>query len=1416
MENKFIDDPLKVHLFDPIKQKILKTYVIVGDVPQYVRNAILTDSAKSNKILKEFYSSYKKKLYLGSSDTDNNINTNDTNSSSTDAINSAYSEYFGADDDLVINDEDLFDEITEVDIESVVKKPSAVRKKIAPISMDTPTDASMDIPTGVSMDTSTDYSIDSDTEYIFDVFIYPEDRITELKEKIFLATEIPIYRQHLVLSYKDSKIPTYSITLDGSYNIDINDLSKDTAYKIGGIPIDRTMYDFRDNMKIENLEYFMTANILSEHEIYLVDMNLLININLSAEISNDKYRRELFYYGFVAKYFPMLTKEVFDDYLIEESSLGQSYPHLARGHKELTVKYAAESVISNYNYAHTNRILDMAEKVPISITKMLAVVNTSMQSVNIRNLFDKLRVSKCVPMIYAYSLGSQNDKSSSVNLIKRFKQTEIKKIPAELRHGITLKINLAKKSKDEIRHMYLNIQDNGIYAVWSTWNEEDKYSFNDCMKIMKKFIDPIITDINKLGKYVFNGRGLDIMTNRNVLYSDLSISLFWKKLLNIRQFMMLRRYFEEYTKGGILRSGNNHPTGSYEFVFKKGMVEFDRSNLERVVARGDIITISNYYSYLSNATIKTRWNQLYSGRNATMMHRTSDIKFSVSNIKENEFMIFHNYILGFITKARSNKDITDTTVDYSKVKLLKKLQEQDPELYNMKKYGNVKNYSVLCQKGRPMIYTNEELDRLSKKQKDKLTKYHNFTTGKPAYYGCTDKVYSHLSFMVNAHPKGYCLPCCKKEESLITSKKGKINAICLRDHVYMGKDNNPYRHVMSYGKSIEPGRITHLPNASMVNLFYNTLEDKSTDYYIYGVPQSFPQGDYGIITSLSTLYGTSTGDFVSDLIAEMSVDNFKIIKNLFSSLLNGSLLDYFTSHKDFISVMQRIFIQQELMTISRVNFTEWNSVFIELMMHIKNTYVIVFEDKRSDGKFVDLFISNTMNSYMRYLRGMKPRYHHENYAFVVKRGNEYHPIVTADSSQYFSTGEFTQTIFRYSDEIINVIYTMIIAGSSVDTLNTQQIDLNIVKEFIDSTSKYKIVKKFINRRNLCYAVIITGRLGNLYLAVKYSPNIADKLVSDYEPYDPKSYNASYAAVMDFANYFNNYLEKVSKDVLGSNTKHTLYHKIIPERYLKYNDKIIGFIDKNNFNQYVEIKPNEIKKSAVIISVSYDYFEINRIIHERKEKRNAKISSKLGEALYKNYKYELFLGEFINFFNNEKNKPMRKKLVGLLSKYNLGKQYKAFYNDFNKLFEEYPDDKKIIDRQILSFRSRDTTRQELIESIDNTQYNFDKITFNKIKNLPKDKIAAELTKIADKFSTEMSIDTNNLEFKNIYLPCEYDKFEYCEGKRLIVDNRKALIDILASDLSNPLLSNYILSDIFSDNTIDYYNFEKYPNENILII
>ena len=832
--NNYLYNPPRVVIYDPVNNKSRHIFIFLGNVPKIICNACINYSGSAgpqktnyDRILKEFYgNNYKDKLGLNIKDLSEayikkpEIIKLIGGADPLDYDKSA--NYLDSTLGFAGGNEIGADYKTD-DIEELLALPAKPIKKKE--------------KKGIVEDFYV--SFDMGITYITDVNIYPEDNFIELKEKIYLATNIPFYRQHLFYINKNRVDYPYVLKVEGGvYPVDIRLTHK--SNNILGIGIDKYVYDSREEIKVEAYDTFklLYSSLWTENIIYVVDLaqyTYPIQSQLM-DMVNDTYQFELFYYGFVLKYWPQLTKECFYDYILNENDMQFKYPELSKNKTVLWQTYNTEKEIIDFNYKNLNKSMKFAENnTNIAIIQMLAFVNSGGVMLNIRNIFDKLRVTKCIPEIHAY-IEYENKKY----LLRKRHIKNASDIPfpagSIMKNGITIAISLRKSDQDsyhaksfvstmqneQSRYMFLNIWPNGRYYIKTVWNEEDELGFDEVIRIIKKFTDPIIGGINNLRRYAFiQGNSLPLINKFNINYQSLNICVFWKKVILENTFKLIRSLWEPYMRARITGPRNVQQFDKYEFLFRKGMHEYDISLIERTISASNEITLDNFYSYLSNNTIKQKWDQNYSGRVVKMSHRTTDVRFEVNDIRDREFELFYKYIVLFIYRAINDdkiKEVLSQARNYKDVKRLKKLREQDPELYNLRKHGSKTVYSKLCQGPRqPLIYTADEIKDMNSNNIKKLTKYWNFTLSKPAYYGCPNKTYPYLSFIVGIHPRSYCLPCCnKKPQNIEESKKNKIMSVCLQKHKYIEENNEGIsRHIMGYGKEVDNGRLSKLPQESI-------------------------------------------------------------------------------------------------------------------------------------------------------------------------------------------------------------------------------------------------------------------------------------------------------------------------------------------------------------------------------------------------------------------------------------------------------------------------------------------------------------------------------------------------------------------------------------------------------------------------
>src|SRR3989344_617877 len=241
-------------------------------------------------------------------------------------------------------------------------------------------------------------------------------------------------------------------------------------------------------------------------------------------------------------------------------------------------------------------------------------------------------------------------------------------------------------------------------------------------------------------------------------------------------------------------------------------------------------------------------------------------------------------------------------------------------------------------------------------------------------------------------------------------------------------------------------------------------------------------------------------------------------------------------------------------------------------------------------------------------------------------------------------------------------------------------------------------------------------------------------------------------------------------------------------------------------------------------------DINNSIHDKIKPAIDNRQLLLGESIYNNYLYQMFVLEFINYINKEKNVSVRKKIRELIEKINFKTEFNKFIEIFKELSKNFSEnDITLLNTQISSSNYIQANKHKIYDQMDNVRYDFDNITINKLKILPKNEIISELNKIMehiivikDIFSKDNDINNINISnniYPNVYIPCGRDTNSiHCYDGKLVIKSKEILdknIDILANDILNPIKEKYLTSGLFVENIIDYFKFNQYPNEIISI-
>jgi hypothetical protein len=1323
--------------------------------------------------------------------------------------------------------------------------------------------------------------------HIYDIVIFPEDKISDIKYKINRYLNIPIFRQHLWYMNRGQCFPLKYTFLQSGSMITVNMLKEVIMHKVNendekilGIPINMFLYKNKDTLKIESSDQFtLIGNIHKKYninELHLVDLDNWIDpirTELRQLSATDKYQLNILYYSFILKYFPLMNIAAFEEY-IEDASLKNSYPQLEPNIDELSyIDHQQSLILELYNlmdqYPEVVNTVDSEIKKSLTHTTLKVTSNYKSKILNFRVLFDKFELDDNVDAMRLYDI--YDNRHLILNKTYGDNKKSVDKI---IPNVIYFRVIV---SRNPYQKLNLYIYPNGSYAIEASWNEELMYQFDNINHIIHMYITPVIKKINMMKCQVMyqNNYELPMINPSNIRYIDINISLFWKHAISTEMFKLMKSLLEKFASAHIIQE-KILEKNMYSYFFKKGMFELDAKRIEKQSS------INNYYAYLFNSDVRQKWFALFENiRVLNIIHRFSDIKLEISGIKEDEYYIFIRYIILLFIKfkemIKSTKGDDDNIEKRMNSKPLNSLKEQDPELYNLKQHGSNIVFSKICQKPfQPNLINEEQFNKLNKDQKKNVVKYWNFTTKTSAYYKCPNAKLPYIKFITDKHPKGYCIPCCKKTpiSDKDTDKQRIVYETCLRDGKCTKKDvaKSSSRYIMNYGKAINIGRLSNLPESTMEPLFYDSIMETSSEslsesssespsespnklpnkilnedstekinessnkknrvietrYYLYGIPQTHPNinDNIGYLYTLSNALNLNLEELIKD-----TIKRIKDYPDYFPLLFNGNIVNYFVSYKVLCDTLYSIFIMNDEF-VNLNDFANWNQLFIEIANMYFNIFTIVFEDKNT---VIQLNIPKYMTTYTDYQNEDS-----QHLIVLHNLGNfNWNPIYIIHKDIYFRTGIIDTKLYNFKSDIIQAIND-IIKYKFTTSLDSNSITFDVVRRFIENHKKYQIDKLHLTYDNLCYAISVKN-VGYIPIQLSYVKlfNLTCDIsftVDDIKP-------AMIKTLEDFMDSYNNWvaIESEKAGFTKVNIAHNkpLIDRVEPiypymkiEQWLIYKNKFCGF-KNNNMNYYINpITINEglkIQKCS-IVELIYNPLVINKILQNHKTIENKKDEREknINHALYQKYSYHLLLLNFIKYFNSQKNTQMRLNIKKLMAKTNFQGDLREFHNDLDTLMRKYSgldtdhilfqSDIDKLRSMILEFISSGKNKKYILLIFDNDHFNFDNLSLERLKKMPKPQINYQLSKIANDLVDTKSNLPKNFEFPNILTNCSNSNEMYCsKSHKLILDKDKLqeYISILTDEIRNPFTEKYLFSPLFIDNLVDYFKFIKRPMEHIEI-
>lgn len=1161
---------------------------------------------------------------------------------------------------------------------------------------------------------TSDLQLTSNSKILYsNLSVFPEDTLYDLRFKIQLLTKIPIARQ-FIFYYLDQQGPYYLYQIYINkilYKIQWNKIVQETDITINGVGIDLYFEQHKNDISIlsyDKLVLLESKNKYRINKLYVIDLFDVIDTSPVL----DKYQFNLLYHGFIIKYWPQLTIDAFKLLLTDYNKIETNYPNLCYNYSLLYEKQSTEQNVLNKvhrYYNQNNDQMSITDTIIINYPKIIKL------NVNIRNLFD------------LYTLNS-NVYLSCITIKKRYNIVKKHASVVNKIIDVIYQKNAISFYIDTSRYIIFTLFNTGKYTIELKWNEEDKITFNNIIDYVKNIINPILEEINALGNHVFpTGGALQMLKNENAVFSTTTLSVYYPFVLSSSDFNKLKSEFKLYESLGYVKIYQVQFSRIFNFIFYRGIVDIN-------------------YPY-------DGYNWLYedvasNGRKIRIIHRADKLQIELNNIKNiDEYNIIKRYIFSLIDDfIKYNKIKKEKKIIEINTKTIKRLHDLDPELYNMD--DSVRNYSILCQSNRqPVIYDNSDIKNI------KLTKYWNFTYNRPAYYACPGK-YPYLNFIINKHPKGYCLPCCKKLNDIPGTHVAEVNNKCLKDKKYTDEYIR-YNYILGYGKRLYIGRKTYVPDI---------VKHIDVDFIIYGVEQYMPtdqQNDtnIGFIYSLMYILG-------KDCIKELA----DFIKNFeqYYSLANGKA-SIFHSSEDIYNQLYENFIYNNNILLTNLNMKLWIDVLIDLVRYKYDIDTVIIENNDEEYN-LHIHIDNIYVSKCIFL--------------FTDKENGTNPIINKKEISIFNKSDYKS--------IFNIKFA-----------NTMT--LNFIISYARNMNKI-INKLYINIKNLCYGISIENYIS--YIPIIESPVINNIPLSyDIRPEPSITRQELIRIIKDINKYKSNSITLESNVILGD--------KYIG---LKSSDQLIYYHIPESENEYNEIYIQEsVYNITYRFTLPYDPRDIDKAILTRNnvtDMTNLGLQKRMETSLYNIFLSE-FVSIIKNNKNTDIRNKINNviKRVDLTDSKSINLMKTSLYD----ILKDYQIDLMSIQDFIdfSYYNSIDLT--DLSDFIENSRFEFDYEILTELQKITDiTKLKTKLKTIMSPY-IKTSVETSYLtSYFNIFTSCIEDTSQFfCDNNRVIIPQNKIeeLYDVLMNDIMNKTKTHIIMASV--SGIFDQLDFIKRPFEFIEI-
>lgn len=610
-----------------------------------------------------------------------------------------------------------------------------------------------------------------------------------------------------------------------------------------------------------NPEVFRVESLMN-HSAHMADVTEIIVFNfldfiedkpglakLASNSGDDGF--DLLYYGFIEKFFPMIPAEGIVKLLIEGDMYGL-YPWLQESKTLIVHKLGTKRALMKNKPSQSIVLREFS----LLASQLLPTITSR----HMLSMFDSIRIAQSdsregivQARCWVYNAKQGYIKcGKSVNKLNTFGSIvnyDFLEIMYKMDYSVLSRITITKDFIQFHMNMPASYDRDDMLNILTT---------GDLSKLIKAARIEPITDVRVEGvsqeymlphsgilfdSLITKVRDLEMIVDGKVVEVDYAQSVILIK-------PDIYRYKEVFIKQASSRRNE------FMYMFEE---DIEKATISNKNSKASIGFGSSVYDWL----IRIRLTHT----NIVIGLPIIDDRFS-RGIRDSLLLMFDDKFLA----TRIDKSLLTSR---SKIKILK---ETDPILYDL---GGGDRYSRACQgDAQPIIVSAD----VAKSKPDKYMEYWNFTRGEPIFYGCDSKDTPHVKFLSDIHPKGYCIPCCKKKAlGDLMNEKSKyavrhlkcLNSIPGKTDSVQNKIQN-ISEIVSNGKSsryvsnfnvksrLEPKRLQNCSES--VSVLMHDSKAGDVLHAIVGVPQIYNSVHLPCIYCVAFAFDTDVNVLISEIL----------------------------------------------------------------------------------------------------------------------------------------------------------------------------------------------------------------------------------------------------------------------------------------------------------------------------------------------------------------------------------------------------------------------------------------------------------------------------------------------------------------------------------------------------------------------